>query len=121
MSIEFTDQAVIYHSAEDGCWIAHSLRTDQLGTGADMTRALADLIRAIHQVLDVSAADETIAFLREAPAPIQALAKTSKPLPREIYEVAHKMVHGNWPADIEPGFRAPDDESFSVQNLQLAK
>jgi hypothetical protein len=69
------DTVVIYHSPEDGCWIAHSLRSDQIGTGRHPIEALADLIKAIKQVFDLAKRDKTIAYLREAPAEIQALAK----------------------------------------------
>src|SRR3982751_5626770 len=100
------ESAVIYHSREDECWIAHSLRTDQIGTGNRIVDALADLIRAVDQVRRVAKADRTVALHRDAPKDIQRLAKRAKPLPREIYEVAHRMVHNEWPTYIEPNFQA---------------
>jgi hypothetical protein len=117
----FTDRALIYHSPDDGCWIAHSLRTDQIGTGVDMGRALADLIRAIDQLLDLADEDETIAYLREAPQEIQDRAAACKELPGEIYEVAHKLARGEWPDDIDPAFMAQDDdEEFTAEVHQCA-
>lgn len=112
----FEDTALIYHSQEDGCWIAHSLRTDQIGTGVDMGRALADLIRGIDSLLEVAREDETMAYLREAPDDIKARAAASRKLPREIYEVAHKIARGEWPEEIDPAFMAQDDdEEFTAE------
>jgi hypothetical protein len=110
----FMDKVVIYHSQADGCWLAHSLRTDQVGAGADMGRALADLIRGIDQLLALAEEDQTVAYQREAPAEIQALAARSKALPKEIYEVAHKLARGDWPESIEPAFTGNDDEAFTA-------
>lgn len=98
------DIAVIYRSDEDGVWVAHSLRTDQIGTGDGVVDALADLLRAIDTVWEIARADKSVAFLREAPKDIQRLSKSAKRLPAEIYEVAHKLARGQWPAEIEPTF-----------------
>jgi hypothetical protein len=79
------DYLVIYHSQEDDCWIAHSLRTDQIGTGDSILSALTDALRAVEQVWNLSQEDPSVAFLREAPPEIQQMEKTAKRLPREIY------------------------------------
>ncbi|MGC9261671.1 MAG: hypothetical protein ACP5I8_16525 [Phycisphaerae bacterium] len=79
----FSDTAVIYHSTEDNCWIAHSLRTDQIGTGERVVDALADLIRGVRAVLRLAQKDESIAYLREAPPEIKKLATRSRKLPHE--------------------------------------
>jgi hypothetical protein len=113
----FKDTAFIYHSEEDGCWIAHSLHTDQVGTGVDMGRALADLVRGIDQLMELAQEDETIAYRREAPAEIQERAASSKRLPKEIFEVAHKIARGQWPAEIEPSFQAQDDDEEFVTDV----
>jgi hypothetical protein len=114
----FEDSALIYFSAEDKCWIAHSLRTDQIGTGVDMGRAFADLIRGIDNLLDIAEEDETVDYLRDAAPEIVELAAKSKPLPREIYEVAHKLARGEWPEnDIEPIFAAQDDQETFKADL----
>jgi hypothetical protein len=96
--IHFDDDVVIYRSAEDGGWVAHSLRTDQIGAGDRIVDALAELIRAVHGLLHLAEEDETIAYLREAPAEVQDLAADANVLPLEIFEVAHKMATGTWPS-----------------------
>jgi hypothetical protein len=105
----FQESAVIYFSPEDNCWIANGLVTDQVGTGVDMGRALADLICGVDRLIQLAREDETIEYIREAPAEIRAMTAHSKPLPREIYEVAHKIARGEWPSEIEPTFMAMND------------
>jgi hypothetical protein len=100
--IQLHEAAVIYFSQEDGCWIAHGIHTDQIGTGARIVDALADFIKAINQIVEEAGKDQTLAYLREAPAEIRAKYKAASKLPGEIYEVAHKMVHGEWPQDWNP-------------------
>ena len=95
MSKQATHDSVIYYSKEDSCWIAHSLITDQIGTGNSITESLADLMRTIQQILAIAINDRDVEVLRSAPAEIQDIAKRAKHLPGEIYEVAYKMVHGN--------------------------
>lgn len=48
------DTCVIYYSREDKCWVAHSVRTDQIGMGDCVVHALADLMRAVEQVLRIA-------------------------------------------------------------------
>jgi hypothetical protein len=93
------DSIVIYPSEEDKCWIAHSLKTDQIGTGERIVDALADVLKAIHAIQEEALKDGTLAVYRNAPPEIQQLFRKAKDLPREIFEVAHKMVHGKWPED----------------------
>jgi hypothetical protein len=95
------EEAVIYFSDEDGCWIAHGLRTDQIGTGERVVDALADLIRAVDEVAQLAAEDESIAVLRSAPDQVLSLAASAQLLPLEVFDVAYKMVHGTWPDNIE--------------------
>ena len=109
--ISFQDEVVVYRSKQDGCWIAHSLRADQIGTGERVVEALADLIRAMRALTDLARRDESIAYLREAPADVQAIAKRSTPLPKEVFEVAHKMVTGEWPDEFELDFRPKNDHA----------
>jgi nitrogen fixation protein FixH len=81
-----------------------------------MGRAFADLIRGIDQLLEIAKEDQTVANLREAPKEIQDRAAHSKPLPNEIFEVAHKLARGQWPQDIDPAFTAQnDDETFRAE------
>ena len=116
----FLDEIVVYHSDEDGCWIAHSLRTDQIGTGDCVVHALADGLRAVQQVRDLAETDNAIAVMREAPAEVQALAQTAARLPGEIYEIAHKMVSGEWPADLKTDV-TPEDAGKSFTFKEEAK
>lgn len=102
----FEESVVLYYSDEDRAWIAHGLRTDQIGVGDRIVDALADFLKAIDQVLQNAREDRTLAYLREAPEDIQRMHDEARRLPNEIYEVAHKMAHGDWPEDIDPGFNA---------------
>jgi len=92
--------AVIYYDTEDECWVAHSLDTDQVGTGGRIVDALADLIRAVQALFELAKQDNSIALFRKAPPEIVAKIKKAKKLPGEVYEVAHRMVHGKWPSDV---------------------
>lgn len=92
-----TDSVVIYWSAEDKCYTAHSLRTDQIGLGPRIVDALAEVMRAVAYAKEVADGDSRVSLLHEAPKDIQQLAKKAKPLPLEIYDIAHKMVTGEWP------------------------
>jgi hypothetical protein len=96
------DSFVIYRSDEDQCWVAHSLRTDQIGTGERMVDALADVLKAVYLVQDEALKDGSLAAYREAPKEIQDLAKKAKKLPTEIFDVAHMIAHGEWPKDWNP-------------------
>jgi hypothetical protein len=93
------ETCVLYESSEDGCWIAHGLRTDQIGTGNCVVDALADFMKAIDQLLKIAAQGKNISVLRPAPPEVRAMAKSARPLPREIYEIAHKKLYGRWPRE----------------------
>ena len=108
------DEIIIYFSKEDGCWIAHSLRTDQIGTGGRIVDALADALKAIDEVFDLAARDKTVAHLREAPAEVKRKVKRSARLPREIYEIAHQKARGHWPKD----WTAPELKGSQVKTFR---
>jgi hypothetical protein len=111
---EVRDTIVIYHSPEEGGWIAHGLRTDQIGIAATPVDALAQLIRLVNRLLEEAAVDNSIATYREAPFEIQEMANRSKELPKEVVEVAHWKALGKWPEDWQ--FQPPkNDDSFVVQ------
>ena len=95
------NDCVIYWSRRDDCWIAHSLHTDQLGHGAGPLYALADMLKAVQDVMALAAEDETIQPWREAPRRVQKMCEVADPLPKEIFEVAYKMVHGDWPKSLQ--------------------
>lgn len=112
---EIKDTIFIRHSSEDDCWVAHSLRTDQIGTGDDIVTALADAITAIDQVMTLAHEDPTVNCFREAPADIQEMAKHAKKLPGELYEIAHLKARGDWPDTLPLSIEPPSDESFVVE------
>ena len=71
---KFVDTVLIYYSQNDECWIAHSLKTDQVGTGVDMDRALAHLIKVVDGLLELARQDKTIRYLCDAPKEILSVA-----------------------------------------------
>jgi hypothetical protein len=75
----FRETCVIYESSEDGCWVVHGLRTDQIGTGNCVVDALADFMKAIDQVLKIASQGKNISVLRPAPPEVRAMAKTARP------------------------------------------
>lgn len=101
----FTDECLLYYSRSDQCWIGHSLRTDQIGTGDCVLDSLADLMSGIKKLLELAAEDETITIYREAPASIKKRAEKATLLPEEIFEIAYKKVYGDWPGgDVHADF-----------------
>lgn len=95
------ETCLIYESRKDKCWIAHSLRTDQIGIGNGVVEALADLLIAVDQLLELAEEEDNIEIFRPAPAAIQNKARTAQRLPKEIYEIAHRKARGDWPLGIE--------------------
>lgn len=112
---ELHEKIVIYRSPPDGGWVAHGLRTDQVGIAASPVDALAQLIRLVHALLDESAIDQSIEILRAAPEEIRKMAEVSTPLPKEIVEVAHWKAVGKWPQDWEIQGPGPEGESFVAE------
>ena len=90
---------LIYYSQEDECWIAHSLHTDQLGSGKCVTEALADLMQGLKNLFALAIEHPDIEIFREAPDEIKRMIRNAKPLPGEIFDIAYNQVHGNWPED----------------------
>jgi len=90
---------VIYYSDEDGVWIAHSLHTDQIGTGDCPTEALADLILGLRHLFKLAAEHPDIEIFRKAPDEIYRKIRRAKPLPDEIYQIAYRRAYGDWPED----------------------
>jgi hypothetical protein len=110
----FPDQCVIYYAPEDKCWVAHSVRTDQIGTGDCIVDALASLLRAVDFVVEDAVQDHTLAVLREAPKEIQDMLNTAKLLPKEAFEIAHKMARGKWPQDFPANFTPKQDHLYKA-------
>ena len=73
---------------------------DQIGTGDGVVDALADLILAVHQVFEEAKKDNSINPFRKAPANIIRKAAKARKLPREVFEVAYRKVHNQWPDDL---------------------
>lgn len=101
--LELREAAVVYWSKPDRRWIAHGLRTDQIGAGESPIRALADLMLALDQVV-AEAARQNISALRPAPPAIRRLASRGKALPVEVYRIAERIARGDWPADLVVDF-----------------
>jgi hypothetical protein len=95
------ETCIIYESRKDKCWIAHSLRTDQIGTGNDVIEALADLLLAVDQLLELAEEESNIEVFRSAPSSIQNKVRTATHLPKEIYDIAHRKARGDWPLEID--------------------
>ncbi len=93
-------EVIVYQSDEDKCWVAHSLHTDQIGTGDCLLDSLIDLATALKGLAELSEADIRIKTRREAPSKIQNMAKTATPLPGEIASIASKIAWGEWPKEM---------------------
>jgi hypothetical protein len=89
------DHCVIYYSKKDMCWIAHSLYTDQVGTGEDIRDALAELISAIRSLIAIYIKCKDIRLWRDAPQETFKLEKKSKPLREDIYREAIEIALGH--------------------------
>lgn len=113
--IGFEDTIIIYYSAEDSCWIAHSLRTDQIGACDHPVSALVALVKAVRAIVQLAKRDESIAYLREAPPEIQRRARNAKLIPASVFGMACDMAAGDWPSDWSP----PDLRSNSKQAMKL--
>ena len=94
------DQLVIYYLRGDKCWVAHSLRTDQVGTGKHPLEAMVDAMKAIRQVMALAQDDPSINPWREAPQRIQKLALKSELLPDVVSQLALRMANGLWPPNL---------------------
>ena len=57
----------VYWFSVDNCWIAHSMYTDQIGTGETPVEALQDMVKAVDQVFELAKEDETVQPWRYAP------------------------------------------------------
>ena len=115
----FRDTYVIYFSRDDKCWIAHSLRTDEFGTGDSIITALADGMKAVDQCIELVKQNPKIELFAEAPQEIQAMARRAQNLPKEMYEIAHKKLYGKWPEDLTPAFK-PNKNSIFKRTIMEA-
>ena len=111
--LPFMDTFAIYFSKTDKCWIAHSLRTDQFGTGDCVLNAFVDGMKAVDQVVELAKKQPDIQVLHEAPEEVQQIAKNAMPLPKEISEIAHKQLYGTWPKELPVEFKPKLSLSFT--------
>lgn len=120
--LKFADECVVYHSKTDNCWLAHSLRTDQIGTGKDAIDALVELLESVRSLLILSRKHTDIRVRREAPFAVQKLAHKAISLPNELFEIACKRARGVWPKQIkliaEPGHKYPLLVHISKENMR---
>lgn len=96
-SIPIKDEFVIYYSKEDESWIAHSLRTDQMGLGDCVVDALADLMLGLHNLHQLAKTQKDIQIAFEAPDEIKKIARQAKHLDDCILEIAFKKFCKTWP------------------------
>jgi len=105
------DRCIVYYSRKDRTWIAHSLHTDQIGTGDSLLSALTDLLRGVQNLVTLAETNKDIALWREAPKKIKDRAKKARTMPQELYSVAYKRLIGKWPDEIrvfaEPARQQP--------------
>jgi hypothetical protein len=115
------EKFVVYFSKDDDCWLAHGLRTDEIGTGDCVVDAVADFIKAIDQIARLAEREGDIEIFRDAPKDIQRMAKTAKPLPEEIYEIAHRRARGDWPRDFHVDTARTKRYTARIQEAIAAK
>ncbi len=84
----FKDKCVIYYSRADHAWIAHSLRTDQLGYGECVVDALVDLLIGTRNLLALKRKDPDIELFHSPPPKIKRYVKNASPLPPVLWEIA---------------------------------
>jgi len=107
----YADLWVIYPSRlEPGQYVAHSLRTDQVGVGDCVLDAYLELAANIRGLLREAKRDPRIEIYQEAPPAIWKLAAKARPLPREIEEIAAQRLTGHMPESEHnhiPRYRKP--------------
>lgn len=113
------DKFLIYFDRDDKCWVAHSLLTDQIGTGDNIITALADGYKAVIQIHRAVHRDPTLATHRKAPAAIQRKLANARKLPGEMADIAFKKATGKWPQDLSLNPTAPTAAVYSAA-MQVA-
>ena len=91
----FSDEWVIYPSElETGRYVAHSLRTDQVGVGKCVLDAYIELARCIRSVLREATRDKRIQVYQPAPQEVWEKLRHAVHLPKEIEEIAAMKLAG---------------------------
>ena len=118
---EFTDTFVIYPSElEQGVWVAHSLNTDQIGTGECVLEAYVALLRALRALLEEAGKNPKLCLLNPAPKEVRDRCKHARRLPLEIVEIASMMLDGK-PLEGRPTYKPRyRNLSASVNLAELA-
>lgn len=117
------DKCVIYFSKDSGLWVAHGVTTDQLGTGDSVLDACVSYLRNIKTLLNARKQDDSIAVHRNAPNRIQVMQEVAIPVPKEITDIATKIVNGKWPHELTCDITSPDSSvyGFELEGSQVEK
>lgn len=115
---QFRDTYVIYFSKDDKCWIAHSLRIDEFGTGDSIITALMDGMKAVDQCIELVKQNPKIELFSDAPQEIWDMARTSDKLPKEMYDIAHKKLYGQWPKVLQLEATTDRKQVFNYGRLE---
>ena len=82
----FEDILIVYPSdCDPGKFVAHSVRTDQIGVGDNAVEAICELFSAVRDLLEEAAKDTSIVV--ECLAPDEVLRK---------FATAHKIPDAKW-------------------------
>jgi len=84
----FEDILVIFPSegdVEEGLWVAHSVRTDQVGVGHDPIEAVRELAACVRELLLEAASDDRVRVEQLAPAEVIRRISGARPLPEEAW------------------------------------
>ncbi len=109
MSHRLRDVWLIYPSAnEPGKFVAHSLCTDQVAVGGCVLDAYVELCRSVAVLIREAKQDSRIKLFQPAPEEVWRMVEQAKPLPKEIVEIARRMLHGQpHPRTAVPSVRKP--------------
>lgn len=82
----YLDHFVVYRSLDEpDKFVAHSIRTDQVGVSDDIEDAIYELFHAIHVLLEEAKHDSSVAIQHLAPSHvIELFLKKAQPLPEPI-------------------------------------
>ena len=89
------DEFVVYRApdpGDDGLFIAHSIRTDQLGMAETVGGAIYELLVALRKLYEEHEKDPAVRIDRMADESIQALYFNSDPLPEKYWHEAKSRL-----------------------------
>lgn len=114
----FADHFVVYRSQEDeGLFVAHSVRTDQVGVADSVVEAVHEMYCSLHALLEDARKDKNLQIDQLAPDPVVKLFLAAEWLPDEDWgkirsKVAlHKAVvdDDDWELDLDAVEDVPAD------------